>query len=71
MLRVTVLQVNRLRGSGCANQTDVEYAWAKLLQEAIHKQLANDNERMDGRGLINTRTASYQVPAYLTLLEAA
>ena len=56
-LRVTVLRVTVLR--------------VTVLQVAIHKQLANDNERMEGRGLINTRTASYQVPAYLTLQEAA
>lgn len=48
-------------GSGCATQTDVDFVWQDVQSMVIRDMVSKDNLRPDGRGLIDSRPASYQV----------
>jgi len=59
-------QALRSVGSGCATQTDVDFVWQDVQSMVIRDMMTKDNLRTDGRGLIDSRPASYQVNALLT-----
>ncbi|DBB10117.1 hypothetical protein WJX82_000225 [Trebouxia sp. C0006] len=54
-------QALRSLGSGCATQTDVDFVWQDVQSMVIRDMMTKDNLRADGRGLIDSRPASYQV----------
>ena len=56
-----VWQALRSVGSGCATQTDVDFVWQDVQSMVIRDMVSKDNLRPDGRGLIDSRPASYQV----------
>ena len=56
-----VRQALRSVGSGCATQTDVDFVWQDVQSMVIRDMITKDNLRPDGRGLIDSRPASYQV----------
>jgi polyribonucleotide nucleotidyltransferase len=59
-------QALRSVGSGCATQTDVDFVWQDVQSMVIRDMMTKDNLRPDGRGLIDSRPASYQVTVFLT-----
>lgn len=48
-------------GSGCATQTDVDFVWQDVQSMVIRDMVSKDNLRPNGRGLIDSRPAFYQV----------
>ncbi len=59
-------QALRSLGSGCATQTDVDFVWQDVQSMVIRDMMTKDNLRADGRGLIDSRPASYQVTIHST-----
>ena len=56
-----VQQALRSVGSGCATQTDVDFVWQDVQSMVVRDMMTKDNLRADGRGLIDSRPATYQV----------
>ena len=55
------VQALRNLGSGCATQPDVDWIWQEVQSRIIRDMAFKDNLRIDGRGFIDTRLASFQV----------
>ncbi|KAL3159491.1 hypothetical protein ABBQ38_009910 [Trebouxia sp. C0009 RCD-2024] len=47
-------------GSGCATQPDVDWVWQEVQSRVIRDMAFKDNLRVDGRGFIDVRPASFQ-----------
>ena len=58
-------------GSGCATQTDVDWVWQEVQSQVIRDMAFQDNVRTDGRGLIDSRAASFQVQGHAMSSPAA
>ena len=63
LVMVCCVQALRSVGSGCATQSDVDWVWQEVQSQVIRDMAFEDNVRTDGRGLIDSRPASFQVQA--------